>query len=77
LTHKVEDDRLKKIKENNIKTLIMTGTDDCLVDPKNSKHLAENLEGILEIFEGSGHVIGSEKPSKFNQRIEQFVFHLQ
>ncbi|KAI8090185.1 Alpha/Beta hydrolase protein [Gilbertella persicaria] len=70
LRHYVSDQRLLKIKESGIPVLVVTGTWDNLVNPKNSHHLSRVLGCPLEIFEGSGHGLPGEQPVRYNQLID-------
>lgn len=71
LRHYVSDQRLLKIKEAGIPVLVMTGTWDNLVNPKNSRHLAKVLDCQLEIFEGSGHGLPGEQAVRYNKYIDE------
>lgn len=70
LRHYVSDERLRKIKESGLPVIVMTGTWDNLVNPKNSHHLAKVLECQLELFEGSGHGLPGEQPLRYNKLID-------
>lgn len=70
LRHYVSDDRLKIIKDSGLPVLVMTGTWDNLVNPKNSYYLAKVLECQLELFEGSGHGLPGEQPIRYNKLID-------
>jgi pimeloyl-ACP methyl ester carboxylesterase len=54
-------------------TLVMTGTEDTLIDPRNSRLLAERIPAaqLLE-FEGTGHVFFTEKPGDVNRALIAF-----
>lgn len=71
LRHYVSDQRLLKIKEASIPVLVLTGTWDNLVNPKNSYHLAKVLDCHLEVFEGSGHALASEQYTRYNNIIDE------
>ncbi|KAI7887700.1 Alpha/Beta hydrolase protein [Mucor mucedo] len=71
LRHYVSDQRLLKIKEAGIPVLVMTGTWDNLVNPKNSHHLAQVLDCQLEIFEGSGHGLPGEQAVRYNKYLDE------
>lgn len=70
LRHYVSDQRLLKIKDAGVPVLVMTGTWDNLVNPKNSYHLAKVLDCQFEIFEGSGHSLPGEQPIRYNKLID-------
>jgi pimeloyl-ACP methyl ester carboxylesterase len=54
-------------------TLVMTGTDDRLVPPRNSRLLASRIPGsILKEFPG-GHLFMMEYPDTFNRTVIEFV----
>lgn len=71
LRHYVSDQRLEKIKESGIPVLVMTGTWDNLVNPKNSYHLAKVLGCQFELFEGSGHGLPGEQPIRYNKLLDE------
>ncbi|CAO3649087.1 unnamed protein product [Mucor hiemalis] len=71
LRHYVSDERLKKIKDSGLPVIVMTGTWDNLVNPKNSYHLAEVLGCHLEVFEGSGHALPTEQSLRYNKFIDE------
>lgn len=70
LSHYVSDSRLLKIKESGIPVLVMTGTWDNLVNPKNSYHISKVLGCPMEVFEGGGHGIPGEQPARYNKLID-------
>jgi pimeloyl-ACP methyl ester carboxylesterase len=71
LRHHVSDERLLKIKHSGIPVLVVTGTWDNLVNPKNSFRISKVLDCPLEQFEGSGHGVPSEQPVRYNELIDQ------
>lgn len=54
-------------------TLVLTGTEDTLVDPDNSRLMAERIPGarVLE-FEDTGHVFFTEKAAEVNRALVDF-----
>jgi len=63
-------DRLDQITQP---TLIMTGTEDALIDPGNSRLLSEHIPGARLIeFEETGHVFFTEKPELVNRALINF-----
>ncbi|KAG2232949.1 hypothetical protein INT48_008042 [Thamnidium elegans] len=70
LSHYVSDSRLLKIKESGIPVLVITGTLDNLVNPKNSYHIAKVLGCHMELFDGSGHGLPGEQPARYNKLID-------
>ncbi|KAL6049605.1 putative glycylpeptide n-tetradecanoyltransferase protein [Balamuthia mandrillaris] len=73
LTHYVPTKQLLQIKEAGIPVLVLTGTADLLVKPKNSEVLSNILDAKLSYFEGAGHMLNSEDPVRFNQLIHQHI----
>lgn len=71
LRHYVSDERLKKIKDSGLPVIVLTGTWDNLVNPKNSHHLSKVLGCHLEVFEGSGHALPTEQSVKYNKLIDE------
>lgn len=63
-------DRLSEITHP---TLVMTGTEDTLVAPANSRLIAERIPGARLIeFEDTGHVFFTEKPDEVNRVLIDF-----
>lgn len=55
-------------------TLILTGTADNVVDPRNSELLAERIPGArLERFDGAGHMFFWERPDAFVRIVAEFL----
>jgi pimeloyl-ACP methyl ester carboxylesterase len=55
-------------------TLLVTGTEDNVVDPRNSDVLAERIPGSeLERIEGAGHLFFWEQPDAFVTILEDFL----
>jgi pimeloyl-ACP methyl ester carboxylesterase len=55
-------------------TLIVTGTADNVVDPRNSEVLAERIPGArLERLEGRGHLFFWEEPQRFVRIVQEFL----
>ncbi len=64
-------DRLEQIRH---RTLVMTGDEDMLIDPKNSKILAKRIPNAeLQIFEGLRHAFHLERPDLSNNAIIDFI----
>jgi pimeloyl-ACP methyl ester carboxylesterase len=63
-------DRLSRISHP---TLVLTGTEDTLVDPGNSCFIARAIPGarLLE-FEEAGHVFFTEKAAEVNSVLIEF-----
>lgn len=54
-------------------TLVLTGTEDTLVDPENSRLIAERIPGARLIeFEQTGHVFFTEKADAVNRALIEF-----
>lgn len=55
-------------------TLVLTGTEDTLVDPENSRRIAKRIPGarLLE-FEETGHVFFTEKADDVNRTLVEFL----
>jgi len=64
-------DRLGQIPH---RTLVMTGDEDMLIDPKNSEILAERIPNAkLQIFEELRHAFHLERPDLANEAIIEFI----
>ncbi|MDX2044158.1 MAG: alpha/beta fold hydrolase [Acidobacteriota bacterium] len=62
-----------RLPELNVPTLVMTGTDDVLVVPGNSKIIAERIPNSRLIeFAEAGHLFFIEKAEDVNQRLLEF-----
>ena len=54
-------------------TLVLTGTEDALIDPGNSRLLSEHIPGARLIeFEETGHLFFTEKPDLVNSALIDF-----
>jgi pimeloyl-ACP methyl ester carboxylesterase len=54
-------------------TLVLTGTEDTLVDPENSRSIAQRIPGSrLVEFEETGHVFFTEKADEVNRTLIDF-----
>ena len=55
-------------------TLVLTGTADAVVDPRNSPLLAERIANAeLETIEGAGHLVFWERTEEFAALVERFL----
>lgn len=55
-------------------TLIVTGTDDNVVDPRNADVLAEQIPAArLERIDGAGHLFFWEQPDRFVRIVREFL----
>jgi 3-oxoadipate enol-lactonase len=55
-------------------TLVLHGTADGVVDPRNSELLAERIpDARLEWFEGGGHLFFWEQPDRFVEVVTEFL----
>jgi 3-oxoadipate enol-lactonase len=55
-------------------TLLVTGTEDNVVDPRNSDVLAERIPGAeVERIEGTGHLFFWEQPETFVRIVSEFL----
>ena len=55
-------------------TLVLTGDDDGVIDPRNSAVLAERIPGArLEVFRGGGHLFFWEQPQRFVDVVKEFL----
>ncbi|MEN3312210.1 MAG: hypothetical protein V7645_1539 [Actinomycetota bacterium] len=64
-------DRLGEIRAQ---TLVLTGDQDAVVDPKNSELLAERIPAVrLEVVSGAGHLFFWEQPTQFVETVTEFL----
>jgi pimeloyl-ACP methyl ester carboxylesterase len=55
-------------------TLVLHGTADGVVDPRNAGLLAERIPNAeVELFEGGGHLFFWEQPERFAARVRRFL----
>jgi 3-oxoadipate enol-lactonase len=55
-------------------TLVVHGTEDAVVDPRNSELLAERIpKARLEWIDGAGHLLFWEHPERFLALVEEFL----
>ncbi|KAI8824243.1 Alpha/Beta hydrolase protein [Fimicolochytrium jonesii] len=69
--HYVSKSRLNTIGKLGIPTLVMVGTEDSIIRPSNSHHLAKHIGCPLEVFKGAGHVLATEQPERFHNLLVQ------
>jgi len=53
-------------------TLIISGSQDLLVEPEDARQLAQRCRGRHEMLDGSGHSIPAEAPEIFQQLVLEF-----
>ena len=64
----------RKLKEINLPTIIMHGTQDILVPPSNGDLLAAKIPNAeLVSFDSNAHLIHTEEPTKFNEVLLKFL----
>ena len=67
-------DRLADLEQISMPTLVQTGDEDVVVDPRNSELLAERLpHARLERFDGGGHLFFWEQPDAFVSSVTRFL----
>ncbi|KAJ7093173.1 Alpha/Beta hydrolase protein [Mycena epipterygia] len=72
LTHHATPQRLRNIAEAIPKVLILTGDEDNLVLPSNSRYIKSCMpDAELEEWEGTGHALHVQRPKQFNQLLER------
>jgi pimeloyl-ACP methyl ester carboxylesterase len=65
------DGRLGRI---TVPTLVVAGTADAVVDPRNAQLLADAIPGAgLELLDGAGHLPFWERPGEFAVLVERFL----
>jgi pimeloyl-ACP methyl ester carboxylesterase len=63
-----------RVSEIKAPTLVMTGDEDTVVPPGNSRNLAAQIRGArLNIIEGGSHMFFIEQPEEFNRAVIEFV----
>jgi 3-oxoadipate enol-lactonase len=67
-------DAWERLAEIGAQTLVLTGDQDAVVDPKNSELLAARIpHARLEVFRGGGHLFFWEQPEKFVSAVKEFL----
>ena len=67
-------DALERLGAIEAPTLVVHGTEDAVVDPRNAELLAEGIEGArLELMEGCGHLPNWEQPERFAAVVREFL----
>ena len=67
-------DAFDRLGEIRAPTLVVTGTADIVVDPRNSQLLAERIpDARLELVEGTGHLFFWEEPERFLRVVSEFL----
>jgi 3-oxoadipate enol-lactonase len=67
-------DAFDRMREIRVPTLVLTGTADNVVDPRNSDLIAKAVPGArLERFEGLGHLFFWEDPERFARMVKEFL----
>ena len=72
LTHRVSPARLSTISSTIPKVMVVTGDSDNLVAPSNSIYIKKYMqEAEYVVFEETGHVIHSQRKTRFNELLER------
>jgi pimeloyl-ACP methyl ester carboxylesterase len=67
-------DALARIDRIAAPTLVLHGTEDGVVDPRNSSLLAERIPAArVELFPGGGHLFFWEQPDRFVEVVTEFL----
>jgi pimeloyl-ACP methyl ester carboxylesterase len=67
-------DALDRLGRVEARTLVVTGTEDAVVDWRNSQLLAERItDARLELFPGTGHLFFWEEPKRFVELVKEFL----
>jgi len=70
----LKHDTLKRLQRITVPTLIMSGDDDLLVPPENSRILKEFIpHAELNFFRGKRHCFFIEEADQFNQKVISFL----
>jgi 3-oxoadipate enol-lactonase len=67
-------DAFDRIADITAATLVIHGTEDAVVDPRNAELLAERIPGArLELLRGCGHLAFWEEPERFTGLLKEFL----
>ncbi len=70
----IQHDTFDRLPEITAPTLVITGAEDLLIPPENSKILAEGIPGAkLRVIPGCGHQVLIEQPTLCNEAILDFL----
>lgn len=70
-------DRMERLGEIKVPTMVLVGADDQLTPPKYAQYLHEKLsQSRLEVIPDAGHVIMLEQPGELNRKLEEFIVEL-
>jgi pimeloyl-ACP methyl ester carboxylesterase len=65
-------DALGRIAGLDVPTLVVHGTADAVVDPRNAKLLAARIPGArLELLPGCGHLVSWERPERLAELVRE------
>jgi len=74
MTAALYHDSYERLSEITCPTLVMTGTEDILIPPRNSELIASRIPGaVLKRYEGTGHAFMSEARETVVRDILEFV----
>jgi pimeloyl-ACP methyl ester carboxylesterase len=67
-------DAFERVSSIEAETLVVHGTEDAVVDPRNARLLAERIpRARLELLEGCGHLPFWEQPERFRRLVRDFL----
>jgi pimeloyl-ACP methyl ester carboxylesterase len=67
-------DLMDRVKEIELPTLVISGSDDVLTPPRYSEYLAREIKGSeLVLIPDAGHMVMLEKPEETNRALERFL----
>lgn len=67
-------DAWDRLPDLTIPTLVVHGTADVVVDPRNAELLRERIPGArIELFPGCGHLLFWEQPERFVEVVDEFL----
>ena len=67
-------DLFDRVGEIRAPTLVLQGTEDVVVDPRNAGLLAERIpDARVELFPGTGHLFFWEQPDRFVAAVREFL----
>lgn len=74
----VRRDQTELLREINVPTLILVGSEDSVTPVKDSEAMHREIKGAqLKIIEGAGHVSNMERPAEFNRALADFPDSLE
>jgi pimeloyl-ACP methyl ester carboxylesterase len=67
------EDALRRIRDNEIRTLVVAGASDRLVKPSSWQRVADATDAHVQVIDDAGHVPHEERPAAFVDAVRRFL----